>query len=141
MLLIGLKISSNQAFAHSSKDFSQIAVSIGGKALMLDYANTPELREHGLQHKRVLCDDCGMLFDYEQNQVAALWTKDTFLPIDIAFVEDNGEIIRIVQMMPFDEDKQSSEKPVRYAIEMRRGWFSQHKVKVGAKVVISLPEE
>jgi uncharacterized membrane protein (UPF0127 family) len=140
MLLVVIVIGASHVWAHSSRDFPQINVSIHDKVLTLDYANTPELRDHGLQHRRVLCDDCGMLFEYEQNQIAALSTKDTFLPLDIAFVEENGNIIQIIQMRPFDENEQLSKKPVRYAIEVSRGWFNRQKIKVGDKVIVALPQ-
>jgi uncharacterized membrane protein (UPF0127 family) len=139
IVLVGLITLSKNSFAHSSQSFPNISVSVAGKVLTLEYANTPELREHGLAHKRVLCDDCGMLFDYGLVQIAQLSTQDIFLPIDIAFVQEGGEIVRIVQMLPFDSKKQSSEKSVRYAIEMNRGWFKRHKVSVGDMVVINQP--
>lgn len=140
VLLIGLGFTWNNALAHSSRAFSQVRVSIGNNVVTLDYAGTSELREHGLQHKKVLCDDCGMLSDYGQNQVVERSTKAVFLPIDIAFIQDDGEIVRITQMLPFEEQKQSSKKPVRYVIEMNQGWFTQQGIKVGDRVVVNPPE-
>ncbi|TDF39381.1 DUF192 domain-containing protein [Alteromonadaceae bacterium M269] len=116
---------------HSRASFEKATITIGKKELALEYANTPELRSHGLQHRKVMCDDCGMLFKFEESHIASFWMKDTFLPLDIAFVTADGHIIRIAQMQPFEMKMESSKEPVLYAIEMHQGWFAKNNVKVG----------
>ena len=141
LIVLGFVCVVTQLSAHSSQTFLSIPVLIGEKTLLLAHADSPELRQHGLAHQRVLCDDCGMLFEYEKNQIAEISTQDTFLPVDIAFVRDNGTIVKIVHMLPFDDKAQSSAVSVRYVIEMNRGWFKRQGIKVGDKIGLHLTQQ
>ena len=136
-ILIGLFFHSNQTQAHGSKKFEQVTVIIGSKKVKLDYANTAALRTFGLGHKKVICDDCGMLFEFEQSGITSLETKEIFLPLDVAFIREDGEIMRIAQMEPFDAEGESSVTPVLYAVEMNKGWFAAQGIKVGDKIRIT----
>lgn len=102
---------------------------------MVETALTPEARQKGLQFRKFLPENQGMLFIYEFPQILTFWMKDTFIPLDIAFVSDGGLILNIVLMNPDDGGKYyQSEGPARYAIEANRGWFKNHGVKAGSRV-------
>ena len=65
--------------------------------------------------------------------------KNTFIPLSIAFVAADGRIINIDDMPPHDESTHPSRGPALYAIEMRKGWFTERGIKSG-DVVKGLPE-
>lgn len=83
-----------------------------------------------------------MLFVLPETMPFAVWMKDTRLPLDIAFIGTKGEIVAIEQMDPLHSAKiYASPQPVLYAIEVHRGWFKAHHVRVGDILNISLPAD
>jgi uncharacterized membrane protein (UPF0127 family) len=61
--------------------------------------------------------------------------KNTYLPLSIAFLRDNGTIIKIVDMQPHSLYRHCASEPVRYALEMNQGWFSKKNVNVGTRII------
>ena len=87
-----------------------------------------------------LFDDHGMLFIYPTPGPRTFWMKDTFIPLSIAFLDDNGRIISIQRMAPMQTDERyRSLQPVRYALEVNRGWFADHGIGIGNIVEMKLP--
>lgn len=124
------------AFSHGSTHFPQISIKVNDIPLQVDLAQTPDARAHGLQHKKFMCDDCGMLFEFEFSRVVSFWMKNTLIPLDIAYIKKDGTIVDIKPMEPFNEEGVLSSEAVIYALEMNQGWFASHKVKVGDTVLI-----
>ena len=56
------------------------------------------------------------------------------MPLSIAFVADDGSIVNLADMQPRDEASHCSKAPVRYALEMPRGWFAKRGVKPGFRL-------
>lgn len=102
---------------------------LSGIPVKLMIADTPERRTHGLMLTNNLCDDCGMLFIFDKSEVLSFWMKNTPLPLSIAFIKDNGAVDSIHDMSPQALDSHTSLSPVRYAIEMKQGWFTRHPVR------------
>jgi uncharacterized membrane protein (UPF0127 family) len=63
-----------------------------------------------------------------------MWMKNTLIPLAVAFMDDAGTIVTILEMQPHDEASRCATKPARYALEMNKGWFAQRGLKPGAKV-------
>ena len=113
----------------------RIPLTMGGARLWAEVADRPETRQSGLMFRRSLPVDEGMLFVFEQQQQLEFWMKNTYLPLEIAFVASNGTILNIEAMKPLDEGpRYRSRGPARFAIEANQGWFRQHGVKPGDKV-------
>ena len=60
--------------------------------------------------------------------------KNTPLPLDIAFITDDGTISNIEAMQPFDLQSHCPVRPVRYALEMEQGWFKQAGKQAGERI-------
>lgn len=136
-LLVTFALCSAQGvFAHGSEHFPQIKIVMNGLSLHVDHASTPQARAHGLQHKKYMCDDCGMLFEFEYPRIVSFWMKNTFLPLDIAYITEDGLIVDIRPMEPFNENGILSNEDVLYALEMHQGWFESHHIKVGDTIQI-----
>jgi uncharacterized membrane protein (UPF0127 family) len=90
-----------------------------------EIARTDEERGNGLMFRKNLADGEGMLFVYERDQVLSFWMKNTLIPLSIAFIAADGRIIDIRDMYPHDESSVSSNRSVRYALEVPQGWFSR----------------
>ncbi len=102
-----------------------------GDTLWVEIAATPETQQLGLMFRDSLPENRGMLFVYPESQQLVFWMKNTVLPLDIAFVDEAGVIREIQSMEPLSEDLHRSLEPVRYALEVNRGWFRRHGVQVG----------
>jgi hypothetical protein len=103
----------------------------------VEVAQTPEERMYGLMGRKHLGRDEGMLFIFETEDYHGFWMKDTFLPLSIAFIGKDGRIVWIADMKPLTLDTHAPPKPILYALEMNKGWFSSHGVKVGDVVRFS----
>ena len=62
--------------------------------------------------------------------------KETRIPLDIAFINENGIIESIKQLEPLDETPVSSEGEVVCALEVNRGWFEENNIEVGDEIDI-----
>ena len=86
--------------------------------------------------RRGLREGYGMLFVFPAPEVLHFYMKNTLVPLSIAFIRADGRIETISGMQPHDLNLTSSQGPCQYALEMPPGWFSDHKVWEGTRVVI-----
>ena len=91
-------------------------------------------RATGLMFRREMPQHEGMLFVFEQPTQQCFWMKNTLLPLSIAFLADDGTIVNIDEMAPQTLDSHCSAKPVRYVLEMNKGWFAKRGIKPGMKL-------
>ncbi|MDO6695038.1 DUF192 domain-containing protein [Aliiglaciecola sp. 3_MG-2023] len=136
-LFLGLSLLS---FASHAVEFDEAKVQIREIALAVEYAHSFEQRATGLMHRKSLCDNCGMLFKYSRPRIAGMWMKNTFIPLDVAFIDDQGKITDIRGMQPHDLTSINSSTEVLYALEMNLGWFAKHNVNVGDIVEVAIPK-
>ena len=104
------------------------------KKLSVEIANTPSTRETGLMHRKKLDDNSGMLFQFNHSDYLRFWMKNTYIPLDIAFLDEDGTIFQIAEMYPLSTRLVSSNKPCKIALEVNHGWFDKNKLGVGDKV-------
>lgn len=110
-------------------------IKVGGIPVWVELAQTPETQRQGFMFREHLPENQGMLFVYPYGQVLSFWMSNTFIPLDIAFIDHNAVIVSIQQMQPLVEDKRYvSPVPVPYALEMNHGWFERNGVHVGDRV-------
>ena len=88
----------------------------------VELAATPAARARGLMFRRELAPRAGMLFDFGRDEVASMWMKNTFIPLDMVFADRNGVVRRIVRdARPRSLDTISSRVPVRAVLELNGG--------------------
>lgn len=92
-------------------------------------------RSSGLMYREKLGPNEGMLFVFERPSAQCFWMRNTRIPLSIAFMEDNGNIVNIADMKPFDESSHCSAKPVRFALEMDQGWFAKRGIGAGSALI------
>lgn len=78
-------------------------IKVNNKEYEVEIAKTEEEKEKGLSNIEYLPDDEGMLFIYEEPQEVGFWMKDTLIPLDIIFIDDEEEVISVHQGVPNDE--------------------------------------
>lgn len=105
---------------------------IKNETLYVEIADNPQKRVLGLSFRKSLNEDEGMLFIFEKEGIYPFWMKDTYIPLDIAFISKDFIIIDIQKMTPMDKQKTyQPNRPFLYALEVNQGYFESRKIKVG----------
>ena len=78
-------------------------IRIGNKEYNVKEVTTPEDKAKGLQGVESLPEDEGMLFIYDPPEDVKFWMKDTLIPLDIIFINEDQEVIEVHQGIPNDE--------------------------------------
>jgi len=102
----------------------------------VELADTPESRQLGLMYRRQMCEDCGMLFKFDRIRVASIWMKNTYIPLDLAYINAFGKIVDIFALEPHDLTSVRSSVPILYALEMNQGWFKKNGISEGDAIII-----
>src|SRR5574341_732746 len=115
-----------------------LPINLAGIELKIEFAVTPEAHILGLMYRDKLEDNGGMLFVFPKEEILSFWMKETRIPLSIAFIKANVQIVQIESMKPYSLDAHVSRETVKYALEMKDGWFKIHNVKEGDIVKIPL---
>ncbi len=110
----------------------RIELRAGLHLIQAELVNTAETRARGLMFRERLAPNHGMLFVFDSPATQCMWMRNTFIPLSVAFIDDRGRIVNIEDMKPRTEISHCSQQPVRFALEMERGWFSQRGLGPGA---------
>lgn len=81
-----------------------INIQVGNKSYKVKEAKTEEERKQGLQDVKELPEDEGMLFYFEPVQEVSMTMKNTLIPLDIIFIDEDQEVIQISQGEPENEE-------------------------------------
>lgn len=101
----------------------------------IELAITPDEHQKGLMHREKIDEDYGMLFIYNRVQETAMWMKNTKIPLDMIFIDNDGKILRISEnAKPYDERAVSSHFPVRATLEIKGGQVAARGIKLGDTV-------
>ncbi|MCP1197869.1 DUF192 domain-containing protein [Notoacmeibacter sp. MSK16QG-6] len=90
-------------------------------AIMVEIATTPVETAAGLMFREKMDDDHGMLFAFDKPSRRSFWMRNTVMPLDIIFVDENGEVDSIRRGKPLDETPLKSDGKVRYVLELKAG--------------------
>ncbi|GAC1623312.1 MAG: hypothetical protein NVS4B2_00150 [Chloroflexota bacterium] len=120
----------------------------------LEIAATEQQRETGLMNRRVLDPDTGMVFEWPQTVTDpsgpttvktqavhdSFWMENTYIPLSIAFLSENGVVQEVQDMQPLSTELHTPVHPYNYAIEANLGFFSINGIRVGDRVMLHLPQ-
>ena len=88
--------------------------------------------QKGLMFIKELNETSGMIFIFDKPQVKHFWMKNTFIPLDILFINEDFKIVNIHKCaQPLDETPISSKIPVKYIIELNCGIVDTYNIKIG----------
>ncbi len=112
-------------------------------SLKLEIADTPEERRKGLMYRRNLESRTGMIFIYDTEEYRSFWMKNTYIPLDVIFLDSNMTVINIEQAEPqpdvTDEDdlkRYRSEEPAQYVVELNQGFADNYSLGPGDRLVL-----
>lgn len=109
-------------------------LSAGMYRIRAEVVAEPGARALGLMHRKSLAQNAGMLFIFDDHGIHCMWMRNTLIPLSVAFVDDRGTIVNIADMEPHSEASHCAAQPVKYALEMNRGWFAARGIKPGARL-------
>ncbi len=125
--------------AVSSHAFELQPLEIIGKSgvhtFAVEMALTPEDQARGLMFRRELPEGQGMLFDFQREQPATFWMKNTYVSLDMIFIRADGRILRIAEnTVPLSEALVPSGGPVRAVLEVVAGTARKLGIAPGDRV-------
>lgn len=101
----------------------------------IDVADTQEKMYHGLMGRTSIPENYGLLFDISlapKDAEVAFWMKDTLIPLDFIFVDDDGYVFYVVEdAQPNDLSTIRSPKRPRAVLEINAGQIKKHNIKIG----------
>ena len=103
--------------------------------LKIEIPQTPGEFKTGLMFRESLDTDSGMLFVFDRVAQQSFHMSHTTIPLDIAFIDEEGCIESIKELTPLRREPVYSNAPVLYALEVNRGWFAENEVKVGDQII------
>jgi len=109
--------------------------------LNVEVADEGDERRRGLSGITHLPDDQGMAFVWDEPVSSTFWMKDTLIPLSIAFVDAEGHVVDLMDMLPCDSDPcrtYGSDEPYILAVEANAGWFERAGVAVGDRAVLQV---
>ena len=101
----------------------------------VEVADTPVLQQQGLMYRKNMPTNQGMLFVFQKMKPVSMWMKDTYIPLDMLFMDEGG-VIRYIHenAKPLDETVIACPIPVKYVIELNAGQVQKNQIQVGHKV-------
>ena len=109
-------------------------ITAGMHVIRAELAQTADQQMVGMMFRREMGTNEGMLFVNFESSQRCFWMRNTLVPLTIAFIADDGTIVNLADMQPQSEASQCSAKPVRFALEMRQGWFDKRGLKAGFRL-------
>jgi uncharacterized membrane protein (UPF0127 family) len=112
-----------------------IVTSTGVHRYEVEIADTDSSRERGLMDRRKMAADHGMLFEFPSRAPVTFWMKDTYLPLDMIFIDSDGTVRRVERAAtPMSEALIPSGAPVVAVLELNAGQTAAIRLKPGDKV-------
>ncbi len=109
----------------------------GTTKIIAELAKTDRDRERGLMFRTAMAEDHGMLFDMGTHVVQGFWMKNTCLPLDMLFIDDDGLVVGLLENVPtLNLEERTVACPSSYVLEMNAGWARRHGVRAGQKILL-----
>ena len=116
---------------------SQNSVIIGDQEIDVEIADTVEKQQDGLMYRDELCNDCGMLFVFDNDFYPSFWMKNTLIPLEMIFINSDLVIVDVLEAEPCAEEpceKYTPQEPAKYVLEVNANRFGDS--IIGQKVEI-----
>ncbi|MCK7554486.1 DUF192 domain-containing protein [Chitinophaga sedimenti] len=101
----------------------------------IELATTDEERATGLMYRRQMDENQGMLFIFEAESQQSFYMKNTYIPLDLVYVNAQQEIVSVTKYAtPMSEKSLPSYKEAMYVVEVNAGYIDRHKIAFGDKI-------
>lgn len=117
-----------------AQEMPVIELTAGIHRIEAEVAYTQPTRMVGLMNRRTMPKHRGMLFVFDAEGRHCMWMRNTFIPLTVAFLDEQGRILNIEEMQPQTESNHCAAKPARFALEMNAGWFKTRGLEAGTAI-------
>jgi len=114
-------------------------VIFGNDTVIAEVARSDAERAQGLMYREEVPDGTGMLFVFPGVATRSFWMQNTYVALDIAYMDAGMRILNIEALEPLNTTSVPSVGPAQYALEVRQGWFAEHGIEAGAVPEIVFP--
>ena len=101
--------------------------------LNLEIADTESKKVRGLSYRSHVPKKEGMLFVFRQPKKCVLWGKNTFIKLDVIFIDHNHRVLETAKIEPQNLKTICSSGPVKFAIEVNSGLVDKYNIRAGHK--------
>lgn len=110
----------------------EIVTASGTHRFSVEVMRTDEQRARGLMHRRFMPEDRGMLFDFKREEPVSMWMKNTYLSLDMVFIDKTGRVVNVAENTePLSERIIPSAAPVLAVLEVNAGTARRIGLKAG----------
>ena len=106
-------------------------ISIESLFSKIEVVSNSQERKLGLMYRENLPYDNAMFFIWEYKKRQCMWMRNTYIPLNVAYLDSSGKILEIYDMVPLSDESVCSKKRVRYALEVNLNWFEDNNILVG----------
>jgi hypothetical protein len=108
----------------------------------VELAITQAEQTKGLMFRREMKDDWGMLFIYPDEAPRSFWMQNTFIPLDMIFIDGRGRVVNIIEAAePLTRVRRQSKGPTRYVLELVAGRAAEVGIEPGQKLQLDHIDE
>ena len=135
-LLLSFALLLSSAYEAKAMDIKYLTINDNIRFIVEIAKENDELKK-GLMFRSSLSDEKGMLFDFKVPQKVSMWMKNTYIPLDMLFINENKQIVFIAKnTIPQSLELITFEKPVLYVLEINAGLVDKLGIKIGDKINI-----
>ena len=133
-----LLLCANPASAQTSgaeREELVVTTAEGARVFQVELADEPRERQQGLMFRRDMEDEHGMLFDFGEVRPVSMWMANTYVPLDMIFINADGTVESIAERTtPLSTESVASQGPVRYVLEINAGLSDELGIRPGDTV-------
>ena len=120
----------------------EIRTAHGRQSFNIRIADTAQRQELGLMYQTRLPANEGMLFPQPEPRVMSMWMKNTYIPLDMLFIDARGRIACLLaNTQPQSHEILRCAKPVKAVLEIGGGEAADQGIRVGDRVIYTLPAD
>jgi Uncharacterized conserved protein len=136
--MIGFLVAAGPARPADPKTL-EITSKTGVHVFAVEIADNDAERAKGLMFRKSLPEGQGMLFDFGHEQDVAMWMENTYIPLDMLFIQGDGRILRIAEnTVPLSTRIIPSGGPVRAVLEVIGGTARKYGIAPGDRVAFPI---
>jgi len=103
--------------------------------IKIEVADTDAERARGMMFRKTVPTDTGMLFLMESSKEQSFYMRNTYVSLDILFIDEAFKIVNIAKKaVPRTETQLKSTAPAKYVLEVAAGFTDAYNIKAGDKI-------